>query len=110
VRISLRWAVGVPVVIAMVCLGALLLRLYQVHEQGWEWRLSPSAAPPRISFDGRDYLGSPAPAGVPARDVQQGRTPGGGVIFANRDLSLTQTVIWVKTASGSFVYSLQGGP
>jgi hypothetical protein len=97
--------------VALVCVAALLIRLYQVHDQGWEWRLSASAAPPRILFDGRSYLRASEPAlRVPSREVQQGRTPGGGVIFADDDSSLTQTVVWVETADDTFVYALQGGP
>jgi hypothetical protein len=94
----------------LVCAAIVMFRLVRVHSQGWEWRLSPSAAPPRISFDGRSYLRSAPSSPIPAGDIRRGSTPGGGVIFADRDTQLTDTVVWVVTDQQIFVYELQGGP
>lgn len=65
------------VAVAAVC----AVRTYRVHEAGWEWRLTPSAAPPKVHFAGRDYeRGSLDGAHPPLSYVRQGTTPGGGVI------------------------------
>jgi hypothetical protein len=93
----------------VVCVGLPLVRLYQVHDQGWEWRLTPSAAPPRLLFDGRSYLRGGPVAQMPTGEVGHGDTPGGGMLFADSD-PRTDTVIFVKTDGQTYDYELQGGP
>ena len=96
--------------LVLACAAIAAFRLVQVHSQGWEWRLSPSAAPPRISFDHRSYLRSTRPRAIPAGEVRRGSTPGGGTIFADKDTQVTDTIVWVVTAQQTFAYALQGGP
>lgn len=107
VSVSTRRAVTV---VLLVCAAVVMFRLVQVHSQGWEWRLSPSAAPPRISIDGRSYLRSRPSTPVPAGEVQRGTTPGGGHIYADKNTHLTNTVVWVVEGSQTVTYELQGGP
>jgi hypothetical protein len=90
-----------------VCVA--VIRLYQVHETGSEWRLFASAAPPRLVFDGRSYLRGPHVPSIPPGESRHGRTPGGGSIFADQD-SRTDTVVFVASGSQIFDYALQGGP
>ena len=97
------------ITLLVVCVAVPLVRLYQVHDEGWEWRLTPSAAPPRLLFDGRSYLRGPHSIPVPSADTAHGETPGGGTIFADDD-PRTDTVIWVRAGSRIYDYELQGGP
>ncbi|MDX6366272.1 MAG: hypothetical protein QOK30_1348 [Nocardioidaceae bacterium] len=105
----LDWRRRSVIALLVVCVGIPLVRLYQVHDQGWEWRLTPSAAPPRLLFDGRSYLRGPHIIPVPSGDTSHGETPGGGMIFADND-PRTDTVIWVRAGRQTYDYELQGGP
>ncbi len=85
--------------------------MYRVHDAGWEWRLTPSAAPPKVHFAGRDYeRGSLDGVHLPPPSYsRQGTTPGGGVIYAP-DSGFTHVVIIVRDGQRSFEYGLMGGP
>ena len=61
--------------VAAVALGA---RLVENHGYGWEWTLSPSAAPPKIHFEGRDYdRGRKRPTEYPAATFLKARRRAG---------------------------------
>jgi hypothetical protein len=109
VQPSKSWLRKAVVVWLVVCVGVPLMRLYQVHEEGWEWRLTPSAAPPRLLFDGRSYLRGSAISHVPTGEVRHGSTPGGGALLADKD-PRTDTVVFVVAGQQTVEYSLQGGP
>jgi hypothetical protein len=106
---STGWKRRSVITVLAVCLGVPLLRLYQVHDAGREWRLSPSAAPPRVLLDGRSYLRGRHVASIPPEESAHGRTPGGATIFADND-PRTDTVIFVRAGRLTFDYALQGGP
>ncbi|NPC98967.1 hypothetical protein [Nocardioides sp. zg-DK7169] len=94
--------------VAAVALG---VRLTENHRYGWEWTLTPSAAPPKIHFEGRDYhRGGEQSDAVPSRYVLEGETPGGGEIYTSRRDAGTSTVIVVKDGAHVHAYALMGGP
>lgn len=94
--------------VAAVALGA---RLTENHGYGWEWTLTPSAAPPKIHFEGRDYdRGGEQSDAVPSRYVLEGKTPGGGEIYKSGLDEGTSTVILVKDGEHVYAYGLMGGP
>jgi hypothetical protein len=106
---SVGWLRRSVIAVIVVCVAVPLVRLYQVHDEGWEWRLTPSAAPAGLQFDGRSYLRGPHSFPVLSRDTAHGDTPGGGTIFADND-PRTDTVIWVRAGRQTYDYELQGGP
>ena len=94
--------------VAAVALGA---RLVENHGYGWEWTLSPSAAPPKIHFEGRDYdRGRERSDGIPRGYVLEGETPGGGEIYKSGTDEGTSTVVLVKDGEHVHAYGLMGGP
>ena len=106
-----RGLVPLLVAVTVVAVAAVCaVRTYRVHEAGWEWRLTSSAAPPKVHFAGRDYeRGSLDGAHPPLSYVRQGTTPGGGVIYAPPG-PYTHVVITVRDGRRSFEYALMGGP
>jgi len=102
------WLFATGFLLIVVVGFGVLVRLYQVHEQGWEWRLSPSAAPPKVHYNGRDYDRGGKQAS-PSTAIVRGRTPGDGVIFASRSAG-TPVVIWVRADGTTYGYGLMGGP
>jgi hypothetical protein len=108
---SRRNVIRVCLLLASVCVVALGARATQVHGYGWEWTLSPSAAPPKIHFEGRDYdRGGKESGGVPPHAVLMGETLGGGQIFKTGSPSGTSTLLYVKDGRSVYVYGLMGGP
>jgi hypothetical protein len=105
-------------VLALTCVAAVALavRVVQVHQQGWEWRLTPSAAPPRLTWHGRDYRREDIEPsqGQPYETVAVtevlGRTPGGGLVRQDIETEGTPTVLYVETARRLITYTLMGGP
>jgi hypothetical protein len=79
-RIGVRRVVLTVVALMIVVIG---IRLVQVHDQTWEWRLGASAAPTKLQFGGRDYLrdaSAPNPQLLGAVKVG-GRASGGGLVL-----------------------------
>jgi hypothetical protein len=73
-------AVAVAVAVSLLAL-ALLSRALWVHHVGGEWRLTPSAVPPRICVDDRQYSLYRQVDRFPLGLEPQGSTPGGGEVF-----------------------------
>ena len=103
----------VVVVLVAVTLAAIAVgwRVREVHDYGWEWTPFPSAAPPKIRFEGRDYSrGDVVPTGLPAGYVRKGRTLGNGQIYEDAGVSGTSTVVYVQDGTRVYDYALMGGP
>jgi hypothetical protein len=99
---------GLVLVAAALVLGP---RLAANHAEGWEWTLTPSAAPPKIRFEDRDYnRGGEQSGGLPDDLVPVGETPGGGQIFKSSRASGTSTLVYVEDGESVYVYGLIGGP
>lgn len=98
-----------------VVLTLLGLRLWQVHEQTWDWTLWPREVPSKVQYAQREFNCEQNPAtrertleGIEVR----GKTAGGADIYADEPaagLSVV-TFIAVKTADGVFMCGLSGGP
>ena len=100
--------VGLVVISA---LGYVAVHLRHVHDESWEYRWTPSAAPPRITFEGRHYLRGDVERSMPAGEIPLGRTPGGGVINGAAGLhEYSLTVVEVVASGQITVYALSGGP
>jgi hypothetical protein len=100
-----RWAIRV----LAVCTTLLALRAWHVHDETWDWRLSPAAAPTKVQFLDRDYSrGSDATAVEPGF-VRRGETDGGGTIYTTPG-PLTPTVLDVVDGDRVVTYELMGGP
>lgn len=98
-----------PLVAVAVVAGGV--RMKQVHDYGWEWTLFPSAAPPKIHFQGRDYDRGGEQSGAVRRGyVMKGQTLGGGEIYKFGLDRGTSTVIFVKDGRRVYAYGLMGGP
>lgn len=79
-RVARRVVPWMAIVVVLLLLSAAT-RVAQVHAETWEWRLWPSAAPPRVQFEGRHYLRTSI---VPVSSdglVPSGETLGGATIF-----------------------------
>jgi hypothetical protein len=99
------------VLVLGVSVLSLGVRVTAVHGYGWDWALTPSAAPPKIELDGRDYnRGGEQPGGVPIDSVLRGETLGGGQIFKPGRATATSTIVYVKDGQRVYLYGLMGGP
>ena len=100
--------------VAAVFVGIALVlggRLVRVHDKTWEWTLRPSATPPKVVVFDRAYRRSNGPPSDPTdADRPVGRTPGGGLILAQRPDPYVPTAIWVRGPDGLRAYALMGGP
>ena len=103
---TVRRALAVVVVVA----GVVLFRLVQVHEETWEWRLTPSATPPKLHVLSRDYQREDRNQAPPSSARWLGMTPGGSPMLGETVRSYAPTVIWVKSHQAFEVYTLMGGP
>lgn len=101
---------GLAVLLVMV-LSAALWRVAQVHGETTERRLWPSAAPPRVGFDGRRYIRANL-GPVSTQGMQQaGETSGGAPIYVGpRTPGYAPTGIVVLDGGQAWEYSLSGGP
>jgi len=100
-----RIAIWLAVAFVVVLAG----RVIYVHDKTWEYRVFPSATPPKVGYDDRNYSrGSELPR-IEAGLVRSGETMGGGVIYAPTG-SRTATVIDVVDGQHVVEYSLMGGP
>ncbi|WP_328292572.1 hypothetical protein OG218_07460 [Kineococcus sp. NBC_00420] len=106
-----RLKVAALIVVGIVALG-LGVRVFQVHDQTWEWRLRASATPPKIRFDDRDYRrdeGPPSPASASGA-TELGVTSAGTHLYGVSNGSYAPVGVYAKTARGFVSYSLLGGP
>jgi hypothetical protein len=104
---SVRGVLAVVVIVA----GVVVVRLVQVHQETWEWRLTPSATPPKLHVLSRDYRREDRYQAPPAAATWLGGgTPGGALVLGETVRSLPPTVIWVKSHQAFEVYTLMGGP
>lgn len=96
------------VAVLVVASLALAMRLQHVHDETWEWRLQPTATPPLVHYDGRDYRRSGAPPDL--TDLRhRGTTPGGGTIYAPTGVRTAVTIV-VVDGRHAVSYGLMGGP
>ena len=103
--------IGLVAAIAVLLLGLLGARLFQVHDETWEWTLTPSAASPKIEFADRSYLRGNVVPSAPQEATEVGRTAGGGVILSDHwPAPNVPTGVWVVDGPHVVQYSLSGGP
>lgn len=94
-------------VLGLVALG---VRLDRVHQDTWQWRLSPSQNPPKIRVFQRDYRRSDASSRVLPRAKALGHAPGGGQLWGMTPAPYVPTAVWIRTRDGDTTYVLMGGP
>ena len=100
-----RLAIGLAVAVA----AALAARVVYVHDKTWEYRVFPSATPPKVGYDDRDYTRGRSLPRIVVGLVRSGETMGGGVIYVPTG-SGTATVVVVVDGHHVVEYSLMGGP
>jgi hypothetical protein len=79
-----RKAVVVAAILLPIGIAALGHRVEQVHSETGEWRLSPSAAPPRLHVDGHDYARAGRAPELPKGTIDVsglGTNDGGGFMY-----------------------------
>lgn len=100
-------------VAAAIALAATVIgvRLWAVHEQTSDWGMWPREVPSRVQFAGHDYTCGPD-ARVDTVDglATQGRTAGGGDIYAQRPTLSPSVFITVRTNGGDYRCNLLGEP
>jgi hypothetical protein len=102
--------IGLGLVVAAVALGGNYVRTFHAEYGQYPW--AKSAVPPKMYYDHRKYQ-HPDTAGLTGKEVQVGKSPGGGLILATTTAKKpAPTVIWVKDPKSQTVrrYSLVGGP
>jgi hypothetical protein len=99
----------VAIWLALAVLAALAVRVVYVHDKTWEYRLFPSATPPKVGYLDRDYTRGNDLTRVEAGLVRSGQTMGGGIIYAPTG-TRTATVIDVVDGHRVVKYGLMGGP
>jgi hypothetical protein len=88
------------VVVASLVLP-LWVTLQSVHDEGAEWRLTPSEAPPRVTMGGAEYRRVGEPTKVRPSDVTgYDYTPGGGLIMRRWPETAKLDEFWVLDHSG----------
>ena len=107
IRILLSLSV-VAIALAITIIG---VRLWTVHEQTSDWALWPRDVPSRVQFAGRDY-NCALDSRVDTLDglTLQGRTAGGGHIYAQPPTQSASVFIAVRTNGGVYRCNLLGGP
>ncbi len=91
--------------------GYVVDHLKHVHDVSWQYRWSPSAAPPLVEYQGRDYLRGDVQPALAEGVVLLGRTAGGGIIYGSSGPHrYALTVIDVVAAGRTVGYALSGGP
>jgi hypothetical protein len=107
----IRW---LGTTLAVAILGVRLwagAHVYHVHDESWQWRWTPSATPPKLRFEGRDYKRGGTYEHLKAGEIVVGRTAGGGIIYdlpgPNRYAS---TLLQVRDGRRLVSYELMGGP
>jgi hypothetical protein len=105
-----RLSAGLLLVVAVALV--LGVRLFQVHDQTWEWRLQPSATPPKVRFENRDYRReSGQPLAAPAAGAAEvGTTSAGTPLYAVSNGTHAPTGVYARAQRGFVSYSLMGGP
>lgn len=106
--------VAFGVLVAAVLISAAV-QLWNVHRTTSDWALWPKMVPSKVQFANRDYQCGPNPApGTRSLDglTKQGKTAGGGDIYAARleGPDLTATWIVVATQTATYTCDLIGGP
>jgi hypothetical protein len=107
-RVHRRRAVAVATLV--VVLIVLALRLEQVHDDTWEWRLTYAKTPPKLHVFDRDYRRSDTALAPPEDTRYLVTVPGGARVYSKRIRPYAPTVIWAVPDAGTAVYSLMGGP
>lgn len=105
--IFVRPAVGL-VLAAVALYGGV--HLVRVHQESRQWRWTPSAASPLVTYRHRDYLRGEVQAGLPPDSHPLGHTPGGGQIFGPAQTQFVPTSITVRDGGTLISYELSGGP
>lgn len=107
--------IALSLIVSVLVLAGILagVRLWSVHQQTSDWVLSPKEVPSKVQFADREYDCGPDPQsaehGVSAL-TSQGRTAGGGEIFAQQPSAQARSFIVVQTGKGAFGCGLIGGP
>jgi hypothetical protein len=106
-----RWVVAA---IAVALLGTGFWaggHMYHVHDESWQWRWTPTATPPKIRYEGRDYARGGTHEQLRPGQVVIGRTAGGGVIY---DVPVkdryASSLLQVRDGRRVVGYELMGGP
>ncbi len=110
---------GGIVIVSILALVSVVLgvRVYQVHDQTRDWRLTPAAAPTLLKFGGRDYLRggtmTSQQLALQGPITADGQTAGGGKIFIPAPAvggPFPPTSLLVSTDGSEYGYSMMGGP
>jgi hypothetical protein len=122
VRAPTTLGVKVAYVLLLLPLAGLVyafVHLAGVHARSGEWAWTPSATPPKVPFGGVEYLRIRHPTfpDLPPGDAVVGKTPGGGVIYADPTYSDPQDLyvptdsqdLYGPTDSHYAVYARPGG-
>jgi hypothetical protein len=103
--------IGLVAAIAILLLGLLVVRLIKVHDETWEWTLTPSPASPKIEFADRTYLRDSVELSGLIGGKAVGRTAGGGVVLSDHwPAPSVPTEVWVLDGTHAVHYTLSGGP
>ena len=96
----------------LLAVGALYggVHVIRVHEQSWQWRWTPSAASPLVTYRDRHYLREDVQAELPPDSHLLGNTAGGGQIFGPAQSQYVPTSITVRDGGRLIGYELSGGP
>jgi hypothetical protein len=103
-----RLAAGVVAVVLVVA-AVVAGRMVWVRYAYGEWSLSPSASPPRLMYDGREYRRADPVAEVDPGDILVDHVAG-GQLYGPAHAVADPTVLELVTDDGVVRYSLVGGP
>jgi hypothetical protein len=81
-RASRRWVTWAARVVVVGCLVVPLgLAVTRVHDEGGEWRVWASEAPPQVTREGVTYVREGGPTVRPVNGAGVDYTPGGGLVL-----------------------------
>lgn len=116
----MAWAMSAAVAAALVIiLIPVGNRLWEVHQQTWDWTLTPNTpkeVPSKVQYDDREFNCGPDAKPWPGRKLDgltvRGRTAGGADVYAADPPpgNSVVTSISIRTTEGVFVCDLMGGP
>lgn len=104
------WRVVIGLLAVVLVSAAVVAgRVVWVRYAYGEWSLSPSASPPRLMYDGREYRRADPVAAVDAGDIVVDHVAGGKV-YGPPHPPASPTVLELVAQDGVVRYSLVGGP
>lgn len=104
-----RIAAVLLVLVAAAFVVLVAVDVVWVHGQSDQWRVWPTAAPPKIVFHDHDYRDRHVVPAAPGGTIKVGKTLGGAPILAAATYPPAPATVWVRDGGTVYAYALDDG-